>query len=175
MSYPKRSIEERLRLYSRRSESGCLEWHGYKDVYGYGVLLVVGPKGKKNMKAHRLAYIEANGGIPDGMLVCHKCDNRACIEPSHLFVGTTADNNADMMKKGRYRAGGKPHPGSKNGRARLDEKQVIGIRHLVKVYGIPAAKIARSLGMSASSVQRAASGQGWKCVSQNIEVALSAP
>lgn len=158
------SIKNRLLKYSNRADSGCLEWHGYMDVYGYGILLVSADGVKKNKKAHRLAYEQVYGPIPAGMFVCHRCDNRACIEPSHLFLGTPAANNADMMTKGRYRPGGKPHPGSKNGRAILNEIQVQSIRKFVKSYGISAARIARSLGMSASAVQRAASGSGWKCV-----------
>lgn len=159
------SVKRRLDKYSDRVESGCLEWHGYKDVYGYGILLVTGNGKKANKKAHRLSYELAVGPIPDGMLVCHSCDNRACIEPSHLFLGTPADNNADMMRKGRYRPGGKPHPGSKNGRAKLTESQVVAIRKLVSKYGISAAAIARSLNMSASAMQRAASGKAWTSVS----------
>jgi hypothetical protein len=155
------SIKKRLAKYSVPAASGCLEWHGYRDVYGYGILLVTANGKKANKKAHRIAYEQANGPIPNGMFVCHKCDNRACIEPSHLFLGTPADNNADMMRKGRYKPGGKPQPGSKNGRAKLNEQQVLGIRVLVKDFGISAAAIARSLTISPSAVQRASSGQRW--------------
>lgn len=56
---------------------------------------------------HRAAYIEAYGEIPDGKLVCHHCDTPRCIEPTHLFVGTHADNMHDMIRKGRQRPRGK--------------------------------------------------------------------
>jgi hypothetical protein len=159
------SIKSRLAKYSARAESGCLEWHGYKDKNGYGILLVTKDGKKNNRKAHRLSYELHVAPIPAQMFVCHSCDNPSCIEPSHLFVGTAADNNADKMKKGRYRPGGKPHLGSMNGRAKLDEQQVTGIRCLVREYGIPAAAIARSLGMSACAVQRAVKGKTWNSLS----------
>lgn len=152
-------------MYSSRAESGCLEWKGYKDKNGYGVLLVSKDGKKKNTKAHRLSYELHVAPIPAQMFVCHRCDNPSCIEPSHLFVGTAADNNADKMQKGRHRPGGRPQRGSKNGRAKLSEQQVAGIRRLVSSYGVTAAAIARSLGVSASAVQRAVNGRRWGTVS----------
>ena len=161
MSYPKRTIADRLALYSARAESGCLEWQRKPDKNGYGRLVIVEGSSKKTLKAHRLAYEVHVGPIPSGMMVCHTCDNPSCIEPSHLFVGTAADNNADKMRKGRYRPGGKPHPGESNGRAKLTSRQVAGIRKLTK-FGISGAAIARSLGVCASAVQRAAKETAWK-------------
>lgn len=144
--------------------SDCIEWHGYKDKNGYGILLVTKDGKKKNKKAHRLSYELHVGPIPAQMFVCHRCDNPCCIKPSHLFIGSAADNNADKMMKGRYRSGGKPHCGSMNGRAKLNEQQVAGIRCLVNLYGITAAAMARSLDMSASAVRRTANGELWKIV-----------
>ena len=165
MSYPKRSVAERLALYSTPGENGCVVWTKARSTSGYGRLLVIENGKKVDKFAHRLAYELAIGPIAAGLFVCHRCDNPACINPDHLFLGTAADNNADMMRKGRYRPGGKPNFGSKNGRAKLTEGQVQGIRKLVGAYGIPAAAIARSLGMSASAVQRAANNFRWRSVS----------
>ena len=157
----KRSVAKRLQKYSARNhDTGCLEWHGYKDVYGYGVLLVSIDGVKKNKKAHRLSFEQAYGDIGEGKLVCHKCDVRNCIEPTHLFLGTAADNNKDMMSKGRFRSGGKPHYGEKNPKAKLTRLQVDSIKVLFK-YGITQKQIANSLSMHKSSIQRIATGKNW--------------
>jgi len=155
------SVAKRLQKYSARNhDTGCLEWHGYKDVYGYGILLVSNDGVKKNKKAHRLSYEQAYGNIGEGKFVCHKCDVRNCIEPLHLFLGTAADNNKDMMNKGRYKPGGKPHFGESNPKAKLTKLQVDGIRILCK-FGISGRSIAKSLYVSASTIQRIASGKNW--------------
>lgn len=81
------------------TESGCHEWTAGRFEKGYGVFRNDG----RNLRAHRVAYEIAFGPIPDGMLVLHKCDNPACVNPDHLFVGSQKDNMQDMVKKGRQR------------------------------------------------------------------------
>jgi len=78
-------------------ESGCWLWSGATYASGYGAFRRKG----KNYLTHRVAYEQAFGPVPDGMLICHRCDVRSCCNPSHLFVGTYTDNNRDMGKKGR--------------------------------------------------------------------------
>lgn len=80
-------------------ESGCWIWTEYCNNHGYGRFRV---DGKKTL-AHRASYEAFIGPIPEGMLVCHKCDTPACVNPSHLFLGTDKDNVRDCINKGRHK------------------------------------------------------------------------
>lgn len=83
-------------------DNGCWEFIGCKMPNGYGKL----GKNKKTWLAHRYSYFLKNGEIPNGMHVCHTCDNRICINPEHLFLGTRKDNMQDMIKKNRHNFSG---------------------------------------------------------------------
>jgi len=100
-------------------ETGCHEWQRYISQNGYGTV----KHKRKQWPAHRFMWAHKNGPIPDGMVVCHKCDNRRCINPDHLFLGTTQDNVDDKMSKGRF----KPLAGEKNGSSKLTHKDVLNI------------------------------------------------
>lgn len=93
------AIQSRIERYSiPEPNSGCWLWLGSIDGEGYGRATFRG----KSDGAHRVSYTAFREAIPAGLLVCHSCDVRCCVNPDHLWVGTYADNNRDMLAKGRH-------------------------------------------------------------------------
>jgi len=140
------TLEERFWSKVRKTDAaeGCWEWSASKTKLGYGQFRVGGRKGEM-LKAHRVSYDLYCGEIGD-LCVLHRCDNRACVRPDHLFLGTQLDNIADREAKGR--GGQQLRRGEGNGRAKLTSEQVLHIRDRYAVGGVSMGKMAGEFGVS---------------------------
>lgn len=140
-----------------KKKPGCWEWIGTMNR-NYGRF--------RGDQAHRVAYQLQVGPIPDGMLVCHKCDNPKCVRPSHLFLGTYQDNMSDKVLKGRQSHVGcsrNPPKGEKNPKAKLTEDAVREIRRLVG-SGMTLAAAGRMYGVRYQSISSLIRGDTWSHV-----------
>jgi hypothetical protein len=148
------SIEERLELLSERiTESGCQIWKYSLNKQGYGKIQI----NSKTHRAHRLAYETYIGEIPEGFSVCHTCDVRSCINPDHLFIGTTKDNAMDMVNKDRQAKG------KKVASSKLSEEDIIKIRSDERSQR----KIAVDYNVSQLTISNVKTNKWWKHVKCN--------
>jgi hypothetical protein len=143
-------VEKRFWNKVLKHPDGCWEWVGWVDNQGYGCVWRDG--GRSN--AHRVSWNLHFGDIPDKMFVCHKCDNRLCVRPDHLFLGTYLDNIRDRTRKGRSARG------SNHGRSKLTEEQVREILRSDEPLHILATRYA----VSRSCISAIKSGVTWRHV-----------
>lgn len=159
-----RLASARRRLYAKRSVSvsGCWKWTGsINKRSGYGHIQFFGA----STTAHRVSWVVHFGAIPDGDSVLHACDNRACINPEHLFLGTDKANADDKIAKGRLRHG---HLcGEANTGAKLDQDKAAEIRRRCGA-GESTHKVAASLGVDQALVWRVWRGKSWRYASGTL-------
>jgi|SRR5262245_6530410 len=151
----RKDFEQRFWAKVRKTE-GCWLWTARGRVgKGYGKFSVA--RGF-NQLAHRIAWILARGPIPEGLHVLHGCDNKLCVRPDHLFLGTNADNVADMVRKGRQSCG------SRKSNAVLTNEKVLEIRRLRADTGLSYRKIGQRFGLCPQHAWQVATGRIWKHV-----------
>jgi len=146
-----RPLEERIWEKVKKTE-GCWLWQGMKNQDGYGLICSKGHNGKPWL-VHRVIWELTNGSIPDGMQVLHHCDMPACVRPEHLFLGTQADNIADMLRKGRQNLGTK-----------LCLVEVKAIRERYTDGGMTFTGLSREYGVCRETIAKVIYGKTWKGV-----------
>jgi hypothetical protein len=151
-------------------DDACWEWTAalFKKS-GYGCFSFQ----ERLQGAHRVSWSLTNGPIPDGLWVLHKCDNRKCVRPSHLFLGTQTDNMRDMVSKGRgVPPAGDAHwmrqikevqSGAANFNAKLNEASVVEIKRAL-VVGVGAAALGRQYGVHSATITMISNGTNWSRV-----------
>lgn len=148
---------------AHRPELGpCWVWTGGKFDNGYGRFNAEG----RPYSTHRLSFALTFGGFPT-LCVLHHCDNRECVNPSHLFQGTKADNNFDMVRKGRNRNGAATHPekalkGEDHPRSKLSVSDISEIRSEYRNGNIGYRALGKRFGMSFSTIGAIVKGKLWK-------------
>lgn len=154
--------QQRQRFWSRiniKSDSECWEWLGtLRRRNGYGVITIR----HKPVFAHRLSYILTRGEIPEGLYVCHTCDNKLCCNPAHLWLGTHADNCADKHQKGRANS----PKGEFHYKAILTEASVLEIRKQYASGNKTQRGLAKEYGVDQSTISYAISEKNWKSVQE---------
>lgn len=148
-----RDTDAYLQSHIERQDNGCWFWSGRRNRRGYGVAWT--PASRSPQGAHRAAYEAWVGPIPEGMLICHRCDNPPCINPAHLWAGTQSENIEDMWRKRR----GFDVRGEGNGRAKLTADDARIIRSL---RGIETQEsLAKRYGITQGAISRIQSGKAW--------------
>lgn len=144
-------VIDRFHSKTKKTSNGCILWTAGKFKDGYGGFYVLG----RNRRAHRIAWELVNGPIvDDDMQVLHRCDNPACVNPDHLFLGTIADNMIDRNKKGRVPTG----ENCKSAKLKIADIKEI------RQSSLPATELAKHYGVTHSAVSYVRRGETWKDV-----------
>lgn len=130
------------------NQDECWIWTGCRTSTGYGKASML----NRPLKAHRVSWLIHQGDIPAGLYVCHTCDNRICVNPSHLFLGTDLDNIKDAKIKKRFAHG------ERNARCRLSARQISQIRDMVS-SGVKQVRVSESFGITHQHVSKIINGQ----------------
>jgi len=177
-----KALRALVRFWARVDKSGeCWTWTGTLAPGGYGAFSV----DNRNRRAHRWIYEQTAGPIPAGHFVCHRCDNRKCVRPEHLFVGTHQDNMRDMVEKGRHWSRLQHHReksvalgkalrahtprGERVAGAKLTENDVIVLRFM-SAFGLGEKRLGRIFGLAHSAAAHVAEGRTWKHVPSREEL-----
>lgn len=150
-------VRDKILMMSTPRENGCWEWNGCVQGNGYSRIRLNG----KTEYGHRASYLAFKGEIPEGMDVCHSCDNRKCVNPDHLSIGTRKENMQDCVSKGRTTKGLSFNCGSTCGLSKLTEADVITARALA-IMGVVPRVIAESLGVHKDTIRCAIKRKTWR-------------
>lgn len=166
---PFEEITSFLGKVSQSGAGGCWLWKAYRSDKGYGRLRF---RGKGHM-AHRVSYTLFSGTIPEGLNVCHKCDNPPCVNPAHLFVATQKENVDDMIKKGRKVVA----RGEDAGLAKLTLEQV---EFVIKNYRpkhreFSGAALARQFGVTKACIHDIIRRKSWRHTEAQVDLSLRSP
>ncbi len=167
-------IERFWRTVNKGEGDCCWEWKNKPGFFGYCYFWkVIGTRRNKGYFAHRISFFLDRGYMPEGLEVCHTCDNRKCVRPDHLFSGTHADNAADMVQKGRSLKGDKnfarQHPeclehGIDRYNAVLSEAGVRELRRLYAAGGISFVRLGALFGIGGPTAFKIVRRKMWKHV-----------
>jgi hypothetical protein len=143
-------------------KNGCWEWQDKLHPNGYAYATMYETNKKEHV--HRISYRVFKGEIPEGLYVCHHCDNKKCLAPDHLFLGSAKDNMQDALKKGRLEHIKLMHAkGEKNGSSKLKEYEVQEIKKLI-LEGVKIAIISRKFNVSWSVIDSIKRNKTWRHV-----------
>jgi len=150
--YPPNTIYNIWNRIDVRNEDDCWNWMRCKDKKGYGIIGL----NNKSCRVNRFIYKEIYGSIPEGLLVCHKCNNPSCCNPNHLYVGTHADNMKQMVDDGRS---GK---GENNGYVKLTGRDILKIRYLFSTGEYSQRELGEMFGVVQVNISRIVNNKIWK-------------